>query len=117
MNSVMGWLWELLFGCRHKHVSWPITVHSRTYRVCCDCGKEFRYSWDTLTYEDPAASRPLTRVLAKLYADCSYVLMGLAAAMNAASHTNLVLRPVAQEHIPLATRSGDKYRTTFRSER
>jgi hypothetical protein len=47
---------DLLFGCRHKHHSFPITKRSGqrrsgaslptgTYIVCLDCGKEFPYDW------------------------------------------------------------------------
>lgn len=49
-------LFDALFGCLHKHCSFPITVkastqHSNraatpsTYVVCLDCGKQFGYGW------------------------------------------------------------------------
>lgn len=50
---------DLLFGCWHKHYSFPITAkgarsHSEaasvtgTYVVCLDCGKEFAYDWNQM---------------------------------------------------------------------
>ena len=46
---------DALFGCGHKHYSFPITVKkgrrspaasvTGTYVVCLDCGKEFPYDW------------------------------------------------------------------------
>jgi hypothetical protein len=53
--TAMGFLSDcsqLLFGCTHKNMSFPITVKNgksgaaaRTYVVCLDCAKEFPYSW------------------------------------------------------------------------
>jgi hypothetical protein len=45
-----------LFGCNHKHLSFPITLRSTaganlrqgrsgTYVVCFDCGAELPYDW------------------------------------------------------------------------
>ena len=42
--AVLDWL----FGCHHSKLSWAFTLHGRTYRVCCDCGREFDFSWETL---------------------------------------------------------------------
>ena len=48
---------DALFGCRHKHCMFPITIrqpHSNqatnppTYIVCLDCGKEFGYDWQKM---------------------------------------------------------------------
>jgi hypothetical protein len=43
-------VWNLLFGCRHRNITRPITpVHkydappSDTYVVCLECGKRFHY--------------------------------------------------------------------------
>lgn len=46
---------DLLFGCWHKHYSFPRTARGSrrspaaaltgTYVVCLDCGKEFPYDW------------------------------------------------------------------------
>jgi hypothetical protein len=34
-------LFQLVFGCRHRHVSRVFTIKHRTYKVCFDCGREF----------------------------------------------------------------------------
>jgi hypothetical protein len=49
-------LFDALFGCWHRHYSFPITMRAGslrtsapaptgTYVVCLDCGKEFQYDW------------------------------------------------------------------------
>ena len=56
---MMAKLLDVLFGCRHTHSSFPITVRSRsrrisaasltgTYVACLDCGKEFPYDWQDM---------------------------------------------------------------------
>jgi hypothetical protein len=40
---------DWLFGCHHSRLSWAFTLRGRTYRVCCDCGREFDFSWETLS--------------------------------------------------------------------
>jgi hypothetical protein len=48
---------DVLFGCSHKNLSFPITVRAArsrtnasvkagTYVVCLDCGHEFPYDWN-----------------------------------------------------------------------
>ncbi len=53
-----GSLFELLFGCWHSHLSFPVTLkrpaqqttatarQTGTYVVCLDCGREFPYDWE-----------------------------------------------------------------------
>ena len=38
-----------LFGCRHKHLTFPLTVKKRTWRTCLDCGAEVIYDWERMT--------------------------------------------------------------------
>jgi len=52
---------EALFGCSHKHCSFPITAKATpgrkdagTYYVCLDCGKEFPYDWQQMKVVPPA---------------------------------------------------------------
>jgi hypothetical protein len=56
---MMAKLFDALFGCRHSHYSFPITVRSRsrripaasltgTYVACLDCGREFPYDWQDM---------------------------------------------------------------------
>jgi len=35
------WVFQFIFGCRHRHLSRVFTIKHRTYRVCFDCGREF----------------------------------------------------------------------------
>ena len=50
---------DVLFGCWHKNVSFPLTNRAAqrrseaaavtgTYIVCLDCGKEFPYDWQQM---------------------------------------------------------------------
>jgi hypothetical protein len=54
---------DTLFGCRHAHYSFPITIrassrrvtassHIGTYVVCLDCGREFNYDWQRMRIAD-----------------------------------------------------------------
>ena len=69
-------LFDMVFGCSHKHSSFPITVRGKlrrseaasvtgTYVVCLDCGKEFAYDWNEMRLvrtkpETQTAGEPLT---------------------------------------------------------
>jgi len=62
---------SLLFGCRHRHVTRPITLIARradpnreTYVACLDCGKHFRYDPVNMRVGkriDRDATPPMTR--------------------------------------------------------
>jgi hypothetical protein len=55
---------DLLFGCHHSNLSRVFTIGGRTYRVCCDCGAQFRYSLDTMSIQQQDLSqRPPYHVL------------------------------------------------------
>jgi len=52
-------VFDMVFGCWHKHCSFPITVRGKlrrraaasvtgTYVVCLDCGEEFPYDWNKM---------------------------------------------------------------------
>lgn len=62
-------LFDRLFGCSHKHQSFPITVRGKlrlsgaasltgTYVVCLDCGQEFAYDWNQMKMVDGMADTP-----------------------------------------------------------
>jgi hypothetical protein len=38
----LHWMIRFAFGCHHRHVSRVFTINKRTYKVCLDCGREFR---------------------------------------------------------------------------
>jgi hypothetical protein len=61
-------VFDMLFGCWHKRVSFPITRKvapqrpqesqcSGTYIVCLDCGKEFAYDWKQMRVLSPREQR------------------------------------------------------------
>ena len=59
---------NMLFGCSHKKLSFPITVRAvrrrsqaasvtGTYVVCLECGHEFPYDWNEMKVVDrPSAA-------------------------------------------------------------
>jgi len=47
----IAYLMNFLFGCHHTNLSRVFTINRHTYRVCCDCGGEFRYSLATMSIE------------------------------------------------------------------
>lgn len=64
---------DMLFGCWHKRLSFPISTkrgqrrvsaarQTGTYVVCLDCGKEFAYDWQQMRIvaahkaQEPAAT-------------------------------------------------------------
>jgi hypothetical protein len=67
---------DLVFGCRHSHYSFPVTLRGRlrrpqaatltgTYVVCLDCGKEFPYDWQQMkVITSPAETRAYVASLA-----------------------------------------------------
>jgi hypothetical protein len=53
---------DTLFGCRHSHYSFPLTIRASlrstataartgTYVVCLDCGRELNYDWQEMRIE------------------------------------------------------------------
>jgi len=71
----MGFL-NVLFGCSHKKLSFPITVRGArrrstqaasvtgTYVVCLDCGHEFPYDWNEMKVVSRASSNPSRAAIA-----------------------------------------------------
>ena len=55
----MAWLFEILFGCRHRRLSRPLTPEvergsaRRTYVVCLDCGTRLAYDLQTMQVGKP----------------------------------------------------------------
>ena len=61
---------DVLFGCPHKKLSFPITVRGKrtrpqassvtgTYVVCLDCGHEFPYDWNEMkVVRESSSNRP-----------------------------------------------------------
>ena len=68
---------DLVFGCRHSHYSFPVTIRGAkrrpqaamltgTYVACLDCGKEFPYDWQEMkVITSPERHRERVAALAK----------------------------------------------------
>ena len=39
---VLAWL----FGCRHRRITWPITLAGRTRVMCLVCQRQLEYDWE-----------------------------------------------------------------------
>jgi hypothetical protein len=77
----MANLFDVLFGCTHKHFSFPITKRpgqrlseaaslTGTYVSCLDCGKEFPYDWQEMKVIEriPSRGKSLAPKTAESYA-------------------------------------------------
>jgi hypothetical protein len=49
---------RLLFDCHHRHLTRVFTIQRRSYQVCCDCGGEFDYSFETMSAHRVKLARP-----------------------------------------------------------
>lgn len=72
LRDLFSALWDVFFGCGHRHYSFPISskilkqrsagaATTGTYVVCLDCGKEFAYDWQQMKVVSPL--RPATAAL------------------------------------------------------
>jgi len=52
LRAVFNFLYEIILGCSHQHLTRPFTLQNETYKVCLDCGKQIFYS--------PINMRPLS---------------------------------------------------------
>jgi hypothetical protein len=61
-------LFDAVFGCKHSHYSFPISVRpayrrsaatklTGTYVACLDCGKEFPYDWQEMKVIESVAEQ------------------------------------------------------------
>jgi hypothetical protein len=77
----MASLLDMLFGCNHKNLSFPITKRpgqrvspaaqiTGTYVACLGCGKEFPYDWHEMKIvsTNPNKSKTLAANAAESYA-------------------------------------------------
>lgn len=47
----MQWIlraYDLVFGCRHRNLSRVFSIEGSSYKVCCQCGAKFPYSWESM---------------------------------------------------------------------
>jgi hypothetical protein len=61
IQSLLGFFYDILFGCRHWSQTRPFTLEQRTYKVCLDCGKQIYYSRERMT---PLSAREVRRMKA-----------------------------------------------------
>lgn len=62
LSSVIGFFYELIFGCRHHRQTRPFTLEAETYKVCLDCGRQIFYSSERMT---PLTAREVRRMKAE----------------------------------------------------
>ena len=53
IRLTLTYLFDLLFGCRHTHLSRPFTLEDRSYKICLDCGQERPYSVEAMRLLHP----------------------------------------------------------------
>ncbi len=61
MQSLLGFFYDIVFGCRHWSQTRPFTLEQQTYKVCLDCGKQIYYSTERMT---PLSAREVRRMKA-----------------------------------------------------
>jgi len=47
----MEWImraYDLVFGCHHRNLSRVFSIEGSSYKVCCQCGANFPYSWESM---------------------------------------------------------------------
>jgi hypothetical protein len=59
IHSLLGFVYDILFGCRHWSQTRPFTLEKQTYKVCLDCGKQIYYSRERMT---PLSAREVRRM-------------------------------------------------------
>ena len=50
-GMIMQWIlraYDLVFGCRHPNLSRVFSIEGASYKVCCQCGARFPYSWELM---------------------------------------------------------------------
>ena len=61
IQSLLGFIYDIIFGCRHWSQTRPFTLEQQTYKVCLDCGKQIYYSPERMT---PLSAREVRRMKA-----------------------------------------------------
>lgn len=80
LQAIFTFLYELVLGCSHGHLTRPFTLEQMTYKVCLDCGKHVYYS--------PITMRPLNaRELRHMHAAQAGEVRILPASVKAVSPT------------------------------
>jgi hypothetical protein len=61
IQNLLGFFYDVMFGCRHWSQTRPFTLEQQTYKVCLDCGKQIYYSPERMT---PLSAREVRRMKA-----------------------------------------------------
>ena len=61
IQNLLGFFYDIVFGCRHWSQTRPFTLEQQTYKVCLDCGKQIYYSRERMT---PLSAREVRRMQA-----------------------------------------------------
>lgn len=59
ISYLLGFIYDVLFGCRHSRQTRPFTLEQQTYKVCLDCGRQIYYSPERMT---PLSAREVRRM-------------------------------------------------------
>lgn len=59
LSAIFNFLYEIILGCSHQHLTRPFTLQKQTYMVCLDCGKQIYYSAATMR---PLSHREVRRM-------------------------------------------------------
>jgi hypothetical protein len=62
IQNLLGFFYDIVFGCRHWSQTRPFTLEQQTYKVCLDCGKQIYYSRERMT---PLSAREVRRMKAE----------------------------------------------------
>jgi hypothetical protein len=62
IQNLLGFFYDIIFGCRHWSQTRPFTLEQQTYKVCLDCGKQIYYSRERMT---PLSAREVRRMKAE----------------------------------------------------
>ena len=80
IHSVLGFLYDVIFGCRHGRQTRPFTLEKQTYKVCLDCGSKIYYSRERMT---PLSAREIRRMKS--------AEAGVITVVPAASHSQILV--------------------------
>jgi hypothetical protein len=65
VRMIMRWIsraYDLIFGCRHRSLSRVFSIEGNSYKVCCQCGAKFPYSWESMHMIKEKARRASPKV-------------------------------------------------------
>jgi hypothetical protein len=85
IQTLLGFFYDIVFGCRHWSQTRPFTLEKQTYKVCLDCGKQIYYSRERMT---PLSAREVRRMQAANHAPTTITPSALPAGNYMAGRAN-----------------------------